>query len=88
MDGGRSLISAMGIVRVSVVRLCSTRLKTLSASSVGGPPVVVGPTSSQGHRRVLVKSVGSIGPTSVPNRYIYVSTLMHIKIIYIKEIKN
>jgi hypothetical protein len=49
---------------------------------------VVGPASGRGRRRVLVKSVGRTGPTSVHNRYIDVSTLMHIKMIYIKEIKN
>jgi hypothetical protein len=73
----------MGTVRVSAVRLCSTRLKTLSASPAGGPPVVVGPStvvgpaSGRGRHRVLTKSVGCTGPTSVHNRYMKVSTLIH-----------
>jgi hypothetical protein len=37
---------------------------------------------------VLEKSIGCTGPTSVHNRYIVVNTLMHIKMIYIKETKN
>jgi hypothetical protein len=41
------------------MRLCSTRLKSLSASPAGVPPTAVslsvanGPASGQGHRRVL-----------------------------------
>jgi hypothetical protein len=85
MDGGRSSISAMGTARVSAVRFRSTRLKTLSASPAGGPPVAVGPStaagtaSGRGRRLVLEKSVGCTGPTSVHNRYIVVNTLIHIK---------
>jgi hypothetical protein len=75
----------MGTVRVSAVRLCSTRLKTLSASPAGGPPAavgpptVVGPASGRGCRRVLAKSVGCTGPTSVHRRYTRVSTLYTYK---------
>jgi hypothetical protein len=70
---------------VSVVRLHSTRLRTLSASLVGGPPAVVGPptvvgpASGRGHRRVLAKSV--LG-AQVPHLYItdtQVSTLYTYK---------
>jgi hypothetical protein len=62
---------------VSVVRFFSTHLNTISASMVGGPPVVVagptthvGPTSGRGCRLVLEKSVGHTGPTSIHNRYV------------------
>jgi hypothetical protein len=81
MECGRSLISTMGTVRVSEMRLHSTRLKTLSASLNGGPPAaasllaLAGPTSSRGCRQVLMKSVGHTGPTSVHRIYIRVSTL-------------
>jgi hypothetical protein len=61
---------------VSAVRFRSTRLNTLSASLVGGPPAVVagpttavGPAFGRGHRLILEKSVGRTGPTSVHNRY-------------------
>jgi hypothetical protein len=87
MDGGISSISAIGNVRVRAVRFHSTHLKNISTSPAGGPPAAVGPLSStayvtfgQVRRRVLAKSVRCIGPTSVHNRYIDVSTLMHIKI--------
>jgi hypothetical protein len=79
---------------VSAVRLCSIRLKTLSSPLVGGPPVavgppaIVGPASGRGCHRVLMKFVELTGPTSVHKRYIKVSTLIHIKMIYIKTIKN
>jgi hypothetical protein len=78
MDSGRSSISAIGIVQVREVRFRSTRLKNLSASPVGGPPVAVGPmtmdgpTSSRGHHLVLAKSVGCTSPTSAHNGYIRV----------------
>jgi hypothetical protein len=36
----------MGTVRVSEVKFFSTRLKNLSASLVGGPPVVAGPPTA------------------------------------------
>jgi hypothetical protein len=62
----------MGTVRVSAVRLCSTHLKTLSASLAGGPPVAVG-------RRLLlvpplvedvVESSRSLSGALVPHLYI------------------
>jgi hypothetical protein len=77
-----------------MLRFCSTHLKNLSASLAGGPLAAAGPlaatglASSRGCHRVLVKSVRHIGPTYVHNRYIDVSTLMYIKMIYIKETKN
>jgi hypothetical protein len=76
---------------VSAVRFHSTRLKTLSASLAGGPPAAAGTpnaagtASGRGRHLVLMKSVRCTGPTSVHNRYIDVNTLMHIKMIYIKE---
>jgi hypothetical protein len=79
MDGGRSLISAMGTVQVSKVNFHSTHLKTLSASPAGGHPAatgllaVAGAASSQGCHLVLAKSARCTGPTSAHNKHISVN---------------
>jgi hypothetical protein len=81
---------------VSAVRFCSTHIKTLLASLVGGPPVVTaglmtvaGTASGRGHRLVLEKFFVCVGPTSAHNRYIIVRYFdTHKNDIYKKENKT
>jgi hypothetical protein len=91
MDGGKSLISTMGTMRVSEVKFWFTHLKTLSASLAGGPPAatrppaIAGPASGRGCLLFLVKSAGCTSPTSSHNTYLIVRySGIYKKMIYIE----